>query len=334
MGLAEVVATGARAATGLNALQLAMGVRARLFEPRACGFKDKRGRAIGLCRVGGLAADLHGYDRLLALASPALREATAGQPRATVPLLVALPETGRPDDDERLETAFLADLAHRAELTIAPRRSEVVRRGQAGMVWALDEAVRLLRAGAPTVVVGGVDSYYDPATLTWLDEGYRLHSLEAANGFIPGEAAAFLVLRPAGTEPRAGEDPSPCRLVAVSQDEERTVLDDEQPNLARALTQVVREVGAREAPWVLSDVNGERHRLREWRMVALREDLSTAEQLRLPRELGDVGAASGAVMMSLAATYWRLGCAPGRRAVILLSSEGPERGAISLEAGA
>ncbi|MBW2456365.1 MAG: hypothetical protein JRI68_17730 [Deltaproteobacteria bacterium] len=332
MSLAEVVATGARGATGLNALQLAMGVRARLFEPRACGFKDRRGRAIGLCRVGGLPADLHGYDRLLALAAPALREATAGQPPATVPLLLALPEAGRPDDDDRFDTTFLAELAQRADVTIIRGRSEVVRRGHAGMAWVLDEAVRLLRAGAPTVVVGGVDSYYEPATLQWLDEAYRLHSLEAANGFIPGEAAAFLVLRAAGAKPRAGEAAAPCRLVALARDEEHAVLDDEEPNLARAITKVACEVGAREAPWVLCDVNGERHRLREWRMVAYREDLSAGAQLRLPHEIGDVGAASGAVMMCLATSYWRLGCAPGSRAVILLSSEGTERGALLLEA--
>src|SRR5690606_20597515 len=106
----DIVGLGARGPIGLNALQLAMGVRGDLFEPRASPFRDRRGRAIGSCRVASLCDELTGYPRLLALAAPALAEACAGH-EAPAPLFVALPEAGRPGDDPRLDSEIVAELA-------------------------------------------------------------------------------------------------------------------------------------------------------------------------------------------------------------------------------
>jgi 3-oxoacyl-[acyl-carrier-protein] synthase-1 len=99
----------------------------------------------------------------------------------------------------------------------------------------------------------------------------------------------------------------------------------------RALGAARREVG-----WVMSDVNGEQHRVGEWSKVEVRCEL-TPERVRhdrLPDEAGDVGAASGALMLAIACTSWEVGCAPAGAALFALCSEGPARGAFVAEAPA
>ena len=263
---------------------------------------------------------------MLALAAPALRQTHAQLEGADVelPVLVVLPEPGRADDDERFNTTFVADLAHAARVPIDLAASQVVRRGHAGVGWALQLARRRIEKKGGTVLVGGVDTYYHPEVLAQLDAEFRLHARGAEEGIVPGEAAAFAaVCVSAKTRVLA-------RIVDVQVDEEETV-GSEQPNLGRAVTRVVRDAGAAGTRWVLSDLTRERHRLRESLMIGLRADLTRAVESRLPAELGDVGAASGPVALSLAACHWSAGCAPAQRALVVLSSDGPERAAITLE---
>lgn len=308
---------------GQSALQVAMGVRADLFEPRAGDFHNARGEDVGLCRVGGL-GKTHGYERMVGLAAPALREAI-GEETLLWPVCVALPARGRKDDDERFETRFMQDVAHKCGLRVSPNQVDVVRAGHAGGVEVLRRASERLDAGAEAVVVGGVDSFHHPDVLAELDASYRIHAIGVDDGFIPGEAAAFIVLRPH----RAG---AIAQLVDARVAEEQTLKDDERPNLAEAITSLVRDAAGTAAPWVMTDVTGEHWRQREWQMVSLRHDLHN-EVLALPASVGDVGAASCPLMVAIAATWWRHGCAPAGKVLLLTSSDGPERG-VALLAGA
>src|SRR4051794_34899728 len=120
-----------------------MCARARKLLPCPTSFVDKRGVSVGLCLAGGLAEDLGGVPRLLALARPALREAVQGARLANLPLVLALPEAGRPDDDPRYESGFIATLAAEAQAPIDVARSKVVRAGHAGGALALEAALAL-----------------------------------------------------------------------------------------------------------------------------------------------------------------------------------------------
>ncbi len=321
MGVRKV---GARCPLGLDALQTAMAVRAGLLEPRSCDFLDKRNNRIGCVRARWLPDDLHGVERWLALAVPALAEASRGWGEEPLPLWVAVPEADRPDDDPAVG-GMLDELARGAELVIAPKKSGLVRGGQAAFVEALLQAERQLEAGAPAAIVGGVDSYFHPDTLRWLDEGYRLHAPRALDGFIPGEGAAFALLE------REGD--ARVEITQVDQAIERSVAADE-PNLAQALTALMREaLGDDAAAWVLSDINGEAHRVSEWEKVAIRCGLRGERVVhqRLPGDLGDVGAATGALMLAVASSFWHAGCAPRDRALMMLASERGERGVFVAE---
>jgi len=124
-------------------------------------------------------------------------------------------------------------------------------------------------------------------------------------------------------------------VLSVRTGREETVGSD-QPNLATAMTQIVRQIvvasGRGPAGWVLSDLNGERHRLKEWEKVAVRAPLARPfVHRRLPDEMGDLGAATGIMILAVASVWWRAGCAAHPTVLAVLHSEGPERGGFLAE---
>jgi 3-oxoacyl-[acyl-carrier-protein] synthase I len=340
----RVVGVGARAALGLNALQVALAYRAQKFEPRSWPLKDERGRSVGACTVGGMGPDVQGLERWVRLSVPALREALSSAESAPIPMILAAPAAGRADDEDQAGRALLDGLALRSERPIDVARSELVRVGQAGGAVAFARAGEIVAAGAPRVLVGGVDSYLHPGVLRELDEQHRLHGLDVEDGFVPGEGAAFCLVEAAqpmlranrGSAParrdRARRAPTPDVTISGWAEGEESSVRTGEPNVARAMTKLVASL-ADGCDWVLSDVNGEAHRVREWGMVETRTLRGrSVVTMRPVDELGDVGAASGPLFVVLAATMLSLGCAPGRSALVALHSDGPARGVIRVEA--
>ena len=174
---AFVTGVGVRTTLGLSGLHAAMLVRAKRGEPRSTRFLDKRRRFIGVHMAPGIRGDLHGLDRLVALAAPALRAAVpAGQaegPPPTWPLFLAVAEAGRPDDDARLAGEIVPILAEASGVAIDASRSRTFRAGHAGAAFALVAALDELQRGAPAVILGAVDSYYHPDVLPGLDAECR-----------------------------------------------------------------------------------------------------------------------------------------------------------------
>jgi len=335
-----VVSVAARGPLGLSSLQVAMCARARKAEPRSTHFVDKRGRFVGACTTPGLPDALVGYDRLIALAAPALRAAAKEPALAPLPLVLALPERGRPDDDARCEHAIVPALGAASGVVLDEARSRTIRAGHAGVAIALAAALDELARGARAVLVGGVDSYVHPEVLSWLDHECRLHALDAENGFIPSEGAAFLRLERRAAAPAEVADARAqralARLVRVEIGREESVISG-APNTALAMTRILARLAAA-APgaaisWALTDVNGERHRVREWDLVSMRGSLAEgAIHDRLVDDLGDMGAASGAMLGAVVCELFQSGGAPSAMACVALHAEGPERGAFLLAA--
>jgi 3-oxoacyl-[acyl-carrier-protein] synthase-1 len=334
--IADVVSLGARGPLGLSSTQVAMCLRARKLEPRSVKIRDRRDQEIGIALTGGLGERLFGYQRMVSLGAPALVEAVSGLSAALapsaarpLPVILCLPEPGRPDDGARFAEQLLDDLGGRSGVPLDRERSALVRHGQAGFATAIQAAKALLDGGASVVGVGGIDSYYHPEVLRWLDQSYRLHAIGAEEGFIPSEAAAFVMLaRNAPSAPRRGE------ILAAETAAELTAGSDDEPNLAEAMTELLARVQGQlgaSVSWSVSDINGERHRYREW---------SRARERALPRECvdlhwvwdtGDVGAATGALFATIALRLCELGCAPAQRALVALHSEGVERAVVVLQ---
>ncbi len=320
--LASVQAFSARTPVGLSPMQTAMCMRARKLEPRVCALMDKRQRRVGTARVGGLGIEAYGYDRMLALASTTLGDLRS-EVTEPLPLIMAVPEPGRPDDDERFGSDFIHALATRSRVPIDENGCVVIRAGHAGGALALQKAVALL-GRHEQVLIGGVDSYHHPQVLAWLDEACRLHALDAEDGFVPGEAAAFCLL---GRAEKRGRRASVTHVASALDPS----ANGTEPDTAKAMTALLHQLPTVPS-WAVTDNNGERHRARACVMAQTRVLADDAVVTALPVGLGDLGAATGPVAMAVVGAMFDAECAPADSCVVLLHADHGERGVFVLEA--
>lgn len=84
---------------------------------------------------------------------------------------------------------------------------------------------------------------------------------------------------------------------------------------------------------VYCDINGERYRTEEWGFALLRtaDRMGTTAYTTAVGEWGDVGAASGALLMILAVQAWQRGYARGESSLVWSSSDGGLRAATVLQ---
>ena len=338
-----IVGVGMATPLGLDARQSSLVLRARKLAPGKTLYQDRRGFFLGDVRSKRLDDACVGRERMLSLAAPALAEAVRGLvgAKGPFPLFLSLPPR-RSEAEAPLGPDFFAELGKRAGVPLAPDACEPFVLGHAGFSAALARALAFVaqaprdaaRGSRPCAIVGGVDSHHDPVVLEALDNERRVHGAGVWDGFIPSEAAAFVVVAPAGSVPTL------ARVLAVTTGMEREDMDEgPNPPIGEAATEVVRAAAAAlraPVPWVLPDVNGERHRVKEWSFVRIRNpeqfDDGTTIETRLCDELGDVGAASGAVHAAYACMAFRMGFAPAPEVLVVLASEGPARGAFALGA--
>lgn len=356
-----ILGVGLSSPLGLDARQTALVFRAKKLAPEKTSFGNRSGFGLGNVRSRRLPDSLVGRERLIELAAPALAEAVRSLPSqpGPLPLFLALPAR-RTQAEQPLGADLFDVLGKRAGVPIALESSEPFPIGHAGFAAALDRALTFLAAATvpaplqglpfgrlgkapepiasakpkPTyAIVGGVDSYHDPAVLDALDKERRVNADGIWDGFVPSEAAAFaIVALPDANLSIAG------RVLGVGLGMERPD-DPQNPIIAEAATDLTRSVATNlraPASWVLPDINGERHRVKEWSFVRIRNreafDDATTQETRLCDELGDVGAATGAVSTAFVCSAWKLGFAPANQALVFLSSDGPARGAIALGA--
>jgi len=324
-----VLKVGARSPLGLNALQVAMALRARQFEPRTAPFTlaEDKTVGVGFCRC--LSDSVRGLRRYATLGAPALREALAGARHSVrMPLFLALPEAERPGSGALESDALLDALAKAAAPhTVDVRASEVLREGHAGFAFALTRAIRALNHGAKEVLVGGIDSPFDQDVLRWMDERDVLLTDDRAKGRIPTEAAAFvrLALRAA---PKSGPRPMTIAGVETVQDAARG-----GASLGRLLRRVAASPKSGDIDWVLSDVNGEPARSDAWLEAAevASSSLGDAYHHELVQHTGDMGAATGAMLMAAAKRLAETGSVAYHSLALALSSDGQARGVVAVD---
>jgi 3-oxoacyl-[acyl-carrier-protein] synthase-1 len=345
-GNVVIAGVGARSSIGLNALQTTMGIRAEVLRPMETRFVDTNGDPVGMCCVSCIDPILTGVGRLKALAIPAMREAAADFLRAErarrgaaspLPLVIAIPEGvveySLAKQASHLLTALLEDIPE----LIDPNNYHEIAGGRAAGVTALGKAMELLGAGAEAVLVGGVDSYYDPDRLERLADEYRLHGLTTENGFIPGEASAFVLLTHRG---RSSALTRYASVLGHAVELEPRPFGSDEPCQALGMTAALRKatssVGAsRRIGWQLTDVVDERHRVDEWQYARTRTFRLFTDEVVHEQPLllvGDVGAAATSLLMVDASVRWQTGCGLADLALIAVHSDGAERG-VALLAG-
>lgn len=339
----SVVGLGAITAVGLTAAAGAAAVRAGI-----AGFSehpqlvDQEGEPLIVARVPVLEEDVAGIERFFELALPAADEALtplAGRTEKTRPIPVVL---GLPPERPGLPEALGPNLAKRLQGGLRERWQvagvQVLSEGHSAGLMALEAAWQEIQSGRDVFcLVGGVDSYLEPNTLEWLEESDQLHGAGPHNnawGFVPGEAAGFCLVCAPETADRH-KLTTLGRVLAVATAQEKNLARTGSVCLGQGLTEAFRGAlralpnGAK-VDRVFCDMNGEAYRADEYGFTIARtsERFVDAGDFQAPADCwGDVGAASGPLLLGLAVAAGRKGYAKGPHALVWTSSESGQRSA-------
>ena len=162
-----------------------------------------------------------------------------------------------------------------------------------------------------------------------LDHAYRLKSARNVDGFCPGEAAVALLFEDA--RPRRGVTRA-AAISAIGLGTEPEPLRSDKVSTGTGLVQALRAALPvdRGPEFLLCDLNGESYRAFEWGVAQARlgARLEGLRRVVMPaRSVGDVGAATGALLIATAAEAFARGWAPGEDALLFTGSDGPLRAA-------
>jgi 3-oxoacyl-[acyl-carrier-protein] synthase-1 len=266
-------------------------------------------------------------------AAEALQQAAVTQP---LPLILATQEEV-PYVSHCPAGKMLTNLINQAELPIDPELSRSVRSGRAGAIEALDLAQRCLYdLQLDYVLVGGSDSHRDYALLNYLNELNRTTAPEVLDGFIPGEAAGFLLLT---RQPQLALQQDGCiiALNPVGLCQESGHFYSDVPCLGNGLSEAFRRALAAyqgsAIDTIYASMNGENYWAKEYGVACLRNSKNLHEDFAVEHPAdcyGDIGVATGPVLISLAADH--LQRAPGSNAcLIYTSSDTASRSAVVAE---
>jgi 3-oxoacyl-[acyl-carrier-protein] synthase-1 len=349
-GTGQLVVTGVSAVTavGANAEQTCASVRAGLsglsehafFAPttRDPEWDDEEPLLVGTVR--GVDPSLPGPARLVELAILALRElgskGLARRDLARTALLVALPLPDAAVAGWQLGQHFVPAFCRRSGL-VAFASTFVTQSGHTGIVELLPRAEELLaKREVDRCVLLGVDSYLAQDRLEALDAGFRLKSVRAVDGFIPGEGAAALLVEDRKAAEARGA-PVSCVVSSYGFGREPIPQSGDRQSSGAGLTAALEAVlgGRPSGPrWVICDLNGESYRSFEWGVATVKLSAAFAGSTTLvhpAQAFGDVGAASGALHVALAAAAFGRGYAPCDDATLWAASDGDLRAAARVE---
>jgi 3-oxoacyl-[acyl-carrier-protein] synthase I len=213
-----------------------------------------------------------------------------------------------------------------------------VARGHASLAYAMLEAGGALAGGrAQAVLVGGVDTAFDPPVVQGLLEAQRLFDGENLDSIIPGEGAAFALLAQPGFAHRC-RWPTLAVLEGAATSREPATMSNDLPCLglglsrpAVAMTERLRQE-KRTLDWWLSDMTAEDLRVQEFQLAwprAARGAMPPSSLVELLYEhLGDLGAAVMPTALAIAVEGFRRGDPLAATCLITGSSVTEDRGVV------
>jgi 3-oxoacyl-[acyl-carrier-protein] synthase-1 len=333
----HIVSTGMVTAVGLDAPSSCAAMRARLD-----GFQETRFLGLDSNWLVGAPVPLPrnwiGQKRMVRLAAGAVMDALAAAPgaEADLVLILCLAEDTRPGRPVTDPETFLRDLAAIVGLP-ARTRTQLIAYGRPSGFAALDRASKLLADGAAGhVLILGVDSYLTVASVTHYLAARRLLGPDNANGFIPGEAAAAVLVGSTGALRLAGlglaREPA---FIYNGRGEDGTHLPLRGDGMTTAYKAALdaANVDLAHIEYRIGDLVGEQYFFKQSTLASLRlERGRTAFQdFWSPGEnLGNVGAAVVPVMIGMALAAAVKGYAPGSPVLIEASGDDGACGAAVL----
>jgi len=176
--------------------------------------------------------------------------------------------------------------------------------GKAGITNALIGASQMFAGASPPayVIIVGVDSFLDGASITHFLEQERILCSSNPDGFIPGEAAAAIALTPT-------QSPEPALWVegVGTAHESANLLDTTTPLRAIGLTQALRtaiqssDCNVGDFLFHASAISGEQWYFKEAGLAmdrVMTEKMAKFPHRTVAQSVGEIGAAFGPLMLS------------------------------------
>lgn len=311
-----ITASGMVTGVGLYSASACAAIRANINNFQETGFTDSAGEWILGSEVP-LEKPWRGVQKLVKMLAGALEEcAELGQTDwASTPVLVCLSERERPGRTENLASQVMEEVQKELGIRFHPR-SLALEHGRAGAMVALHQARSLIYdAGAPKVLVAGVDSLLNRTTLRAYEKQHRLLTSENNDGFIPGEAAAaVLVERPQSLSQKQ----LLCQGMGFGFEE--AGLTSGKPLRADGLVTAIKasltEASTRmeNLNFRIADVSGEQYWFKESSLALLKTMHTPQDEFDIwhPADcIGEVGAAIGPVVMAVGKSACEKGYSPG-----------------------
>ncbi|MGR3890053.1 beta-ketoacyl synthase N-terminal-like domain-containing protein [Pseudomonas sp. 1152_12] len=332
-----IVGSGMVSAVGLSAPASCAAIRCAIDNFQETRFIDRGGEWLIAASVP-LEHPWRGRTKLIKMAARAIAEALQSRPDVdpqATPLLLGVAEAERPGRLAGLDKGLLQAIEAELGLRFHPD-SEIIAQGRVSAAVALLNARALIyQGGHRHVLVAGVDSFLNGATLAAFEARERLLTSENSNGFIPGEGAAAVVL----AAPVASEEPQLVCIGLGFGQEQATVEADDIPLRAEGLTQAIRAAlreagcGLEQMDYRLTDISGEQYYFKE-------ASLALSRSLRVRKEffhlwhpadcIGEVGAAIGPAMLAVALAASRKGYGEGPNIFCHLGNDAGQRAAALL----
>ncbi len=336
-----IIGLGARTPLGRTACATAAAARAGITRltahPRMV---DKAGDPCVVAMDQELGA--HGREaRIVALAQHGLLEVLS----KVAPLLGREIEVhvGLPELDARFDAAAVRRVLGRISGSLVGPTLLALRpipEGNAAVLVGLQRAVESITDGRVELcMVAGVDSFADPDVLEALDADARLKSVSNRWGFPPGEGAGVLAI----ASPRLARQlraPILGWVVSVATARDAHPVGSDEVCIGEGLSEALRTaIAALDLPRetiqrTYCDIDGERHRNSEYAYSILRmhpEAFVDATDFVAPADCwGNVGAASGALLVNSALWTRRWDPLACSRKLVFASSDGGQRGAAVL----
>ena len=331
---------------GANTEMTAAAVRAGVSAYALSDFYDRRDQPITLAPVPNDVFTLidanivegnrfnERSDRVTKMAILAIREACERAPLQPASLLIAMPEV--PVDAEDIEY-FIGNLETNCKPWASAVNSRRFHHGRAAGLEAIGFVFRYLNESPDDYfLIGGSDSYRDHSRLHPLSEADRLRVPTNKDGFVPGEAACFLLLtrRPERAIVHQGHV---IALHPPGLADEPGHLSSQEPyrgdGLAHAFRQALTDCTPGAIHAIYSSMNGEYFWAKEYGVAYTRHQEYFHDPVKIEHPAdcyGDLGCATAPALIALAAED----LFKNRKAhahLVYSSSDGPKRGALVVE---
>jgi len=309
-------------------------LRANMDHFQESEFRTSQGEALLVARLPE--TELWGQPRLARWLELAIADCLQHTPELDtrqVPLIWLAPEAERSGGDLEWRAEIFRQAVAQLGLEFHPA-SGVLPLGRAGLANALQHvSTCLTREQCPAVLLAGVDSYLDAATINHYLQAERLQVPGNSDGFIPGEAAAAVLLE------LAPDNGPGVRIIGYGEGQEEGRADGSVPSRAQGLSQAIRAALAaggidyNDLDFRLSDQNGEAFFAREAANALTRVAPVGGQKLdliTLADCIGEVGAATGPAMLADLFSRMPHTSSPGHCGLLHLANDDGRRAAVVL----